>query len=159
MPRWARRTAGGYIAVLLWGTGVHVADLVAGGTDPYPWAPPWLATYFVALTVADPIAAALLVGRRRLGMDLACLILVTDAAANGWAVYGLPAGEPVARIGHAMVAMIALGSMVARQALRPHLAPLRSHDPAPAGALPVTTAGATAPDDMGQRRTRGTWRR
>ncbi len=78
-------------------------------------------------------------------MDLACLILVTDAAANGWAVYGLPAGEPVARIGHAMVAMIALGSLVARRALRPHLAPLRSHGcPAPASRLPMITAGGTA---------------
>ncbi|MEU2613231.1 hypothetical protein ABZ570_16855 [Micromonospora sp. NPDC007271] len=41
----------------------------------------------------------------------------------------------MARIGHARVAMIALGSLVARRALRPHLAPLRSHTrPAPAGA-------------------------
>ncbi len=67
LPRWARWTAGGYIAVLLWGTGIHVADLVVGGTDPYPWAPPWLAAYFVALTVADPITATLLLRRRRLG--------------------------------------------------------------------------------------------
>ncbi|MFU8874077.1 hypothetical protein [Micromonospora sp. SL4-19] len=121
LPRWARWTAGGYVAVLLWGTGAHVTDLVVGGADPYPWAPPWLAVYFVALTVADPVAAVLLARRRRLGMDLACLILVTDAAANGWAVYGLPSSAPAARIGHATVTIIALGSLVARRALRPHL--------------------------------------
>ncbi|WP_438819658.1 hypothetical protein, partial [Micromonospora globispora] len=61
-------------ALLLWGTGVHVVDLVVGGADPCPWAPWWLAAYLVSLTVAGPVAAGLLLARRRLGMDLACLI-------------------------------------------------------------------------------------
>ncbi|WP_207786125.1 hypothetical protein, partial [Micromonospora globispora] len=107
-------------ALLLWGTGVHVVDLVVGGADPCPWAPWWLAAYLVSLTVAGPVAAGLLLARRRLGMDLACLILITDAAANGWALYGLGGGDAVARIGHATVTAVALGSLAARRALRPH---------------------------------------
>ncbi|PWU61730.1 hypothetical protein DLE60_04115, partial [Micromonospora globispora] len=97
-----------------------MVDLVVGGADPCPWAPWWLAAYLVSLTVAGPVAAGLLLARRRLGMDLACLILITDAAANGWALYGLGGGDAVARIGHATVTAVALGSLAARRALRPH---------------------------------------
>ncbi|RZU74849.1 hypothetical protein EV384_3331 [Micromonospora kangleipakensis] len=128
--------------MLVWGTGVHVADLIAGGTDPYPWAPAWLAAYLVSLTVADPVAAALLLARRRIGMDLTCLILVTDAAANGWALYGLHGGDGAARTGHAAVTAIALGSLVARRALRPLLGPPAPDPPGPA-CQPPATEGST----------------
>ncbi|MFR9776167.1 hypothetical protein ACL02O_08900 [Micromonospora sp. MS34] len=126
LPRWARWTVGGYAALLAWGGGVHVVDLAVGGTGPYPWAPWWMAAYLVSLTVADPVATVLLLARRRAGMDLACLILVTDAAANGWALYALGGGDAVTRVGHATATAVALGSLVARRALRPHLLPGRA---------------------------------
>ncbi|MFC0005218.1 hypothetical protein [Micromonospora siamensis] len=135
MPRPTRWIAGGYAAVLLYGGGVHVAQLLMGGRDPYPWAPGWLAAYFVSLTVLDPLAAALLLGRRRLGADLACLVLVTDAAANGWATYGLGGGGTAARVGQAVVTALALGALAARRALAPYLLPpgrIRQDGPGPA---------------------------
>jgi hypothetical protein len=60
---------GAQAVVLAYGTVVHVARLVAGGLTPYWWAPAWLAAYFTVLTVA---------------------ILVTDAAANGYAAACAP---------------------------------------------------------------------
>lgn len=43
--------------MLAYGTVVHVVQLVAGWLTPYDWAPAWMAAYFTALTVADPLAA------------------------------------------------------------------------------------------------------
>ena len=51
----------GLAAVLAYGGVVHVVQLATGGWPPYAWAPPWLAAYFTALTLLDPLAAALLV--------------------------------------------------------------------------------------------------
>ncbi|WP_157740169.1 hypothetical protein [Micromonospora auratinigra] len=133
LPRRARWLLAAGVALLGWGAAVHLVDLVVGGTDPYPWAPAWLAAYLVSLTVLDPVAAALLFARRRLGADLACLILVTDAAANGWAIYALDGGSTATRIGHAAVTTLAVGSLFARRALRPHLRP-----PPPRGRWPVS---------------------
>jgi len=90
-----------YAVLLGYGTVVHLVDLAIGGTDPYPWAPPWLALYLVLLTVLDPLAATLLALRRRAGLHLACLVFVTDAAANGYAIYGMHGGHARERVGHA----------------------------------------------------------
>ncbi len=58
-PRSARITALAVVVVLVYGTAVHVVQLVASGIDPYPGVPGWLRTYFTALTVLDPLAAVL----------------------------------------------------------------------------------------------------
>jgi len=84
--------------------------LVSSGFDPYPEAPPWLRTYFVALTVVDLLAAVLLARRTRGGVVLAVAVLVSDAAANGWANYVLdPAsGVTVGRVGQAGITVLAV---------------------------------------------------
>jgi hypothetical protein len=94
---------------LVYGTVVHVVHLARGGLDPYPGLLGWLAWYFVSLTVLDPAAAVLLHRRRRSGLVLACLVLVTDAAANGYATYVLDAATGITpgRIGQAVITILA----------------------------------------------------
>ena len=48
--------------------------------------PARLAIYFASLTLLDPLAASLLWYRRTIGLYLGILVLVTDVAANGYAV-------------------------------------------------------------------------
>jgi len=108
-PRWARRLVCSYAVLLGYGTVVHLVQLAVAPTDPYPWAPTWLAGYFCSLTLLDPLAAALLLARRRAGLLLGCLVFVTDAAANGYACYVLDQGPPLARIGQAVITAIAIG--------------------------------------------------
>ncbi len=94
-------------AVLGYGGAVHLVQLVTGGWPPYRWAPTWLAIYFTSLTVFDPLAASLLVGRRLIGLYLAVLVLVTDAIANWYATYCLPRATGVGRIAQAVISMLA----------------------------------------------------
>ncbi len=68
VPRRVRTSVAVTVAVFAYGTAVHVVQLVMGGLDPYPSMPSWLAGYFVALTIADPTAAVLLVFRRIEGL-------------------------------------------------------------------------------------------
>jgi hypothetical protein len=96
------------IAVLGYGGVVHVIQLATGGWPPYPWAPTWLAIYFTSLTFFDLVAASLLWARRAMGLYLGILVLGTDAAANGYAVYGLSGATVPARIAQAVVTLLAL---------------------------------------------------
>ena len=116
-------------AVLAYGTVVHVLQLLVGGWDPYPSVPGWLAVYFVSLTVLDPLAAALLLLRRRAGLVLGCAVLVTDAAANGYANYAIDAsvGLTVGRVGHAVITLLTLALLVATPRLWPWLRPVAMH--------------------------------
>jgi hypothetical protein len=86
------------VAVLAYGGVVHVVQLAIGGWPPYRWAPIWLASYFTSLILLDPLAALLLWARRAIGLYLAILILATDAAANGYAVYSLPGATATAEL-------------------------------------------------------------
>ena len=103
------------VVVLTYGTGVHLVQLMASGLDPYPELPGSLRTYFVALTVLDPLAAVLLARHTRTGVTLAVTVLVTDAAANGWANYALDpvAGVTTGRITHAVITVLAIGACTA----------------------------------------------
>lgn len=98
------------VAVLAYGTLVHVVQLLASGLDPYPELPGWLRLYFVGLTVLDPLAAVLLARRRRSGIALAVAVLMTDSLANGWANYALDdrSGVTAGRVGQAVVTVLAL---------------------------------------------------
>ncbi len=109
-PQPVRVAAAMIVVVLAYGTVAHVVDLLSSGFNPYSEAPTWLRTYWVALTVADPVAAVLLAWRTRAGVVLAVAVLVSDAAANGWANYALdPAsGVTVGRVGHAVVTVLAI---------------------------------------------------
>lgn len=118
------------VAVLSYGTIVHIVQLVDSWPRPYDWAPPWLATYFVSLTALDAVAAVLTAARRARGLQLAVLVLVTDALANGYAGYsGMGSPGVAARVGQAVVSLLALASLVAYRHIRPYLRPER--DPRP----------------------------
>jgi hypothetical protein len=106
------------VLILCYGTVVHVVQLAAADLRPYPWAPTWLAAYFVSLTVLDPLAALLLWLRRRAGLLLAIGVLVTDAAANGYAAYGLSEGGGAARVGQAVVTTLAVVAVVTAPRVR-----------------------------------------
>lgn len=117
MSRWrdASRTARIYAAavviLLAYGTAVHVVHLFSSGFAPYPDLPGWLRTYFVALTILDPLAAVLLARCTRSGVAMAVSVFVSNALANGWVNYALdPAvGITTGRLGHALLIVLALG--------------------------------------------------
>ncbi|MEU7277483.1 hypothetical protein AB0A69_01615 [Streptomyces sp. NPDC045431] len=67
----------------------HGVDLLRHGVRPYDWAPGWLNLYWSSLALFDLLAAALLIGGKRRGVDLACAIMATDTAANWYACYGI----------------------------------------------------------------------
>ncbi|WP_329155634.1 hypothetical protein OHA63_11930 [Streptomyces anulatus] len=96
-------------AVLVLVGGVaHVADLVRHGLWPYAWAPGWLNLYWSSLAVLDPLAAVFLLRGKRIGLDLACGVLVTDLAANLYAAYGLRDTGLLAEPGLQRVAVFAV---------------------------------------------------
>ena len=123
VPRRVRVIAALMVAVLAYGTIVHIVQLVAGWPRPYPWAPAWLEAYFISLTLADALAAILTAARRLRGLQLAVLVLVTDAIANGYAVYGLGPPSAVAQVGQAVVSLLAIASLIAYPLIRPYLRP------------------------------------
>jgi len=112
------------VAVLGYGGVVHLVQLAAGGWPPYRWAPIWLAIYFTSLTLLDPLAALLLWARRAIGLYLAVLVLATDAAANGYAVYGLPGATATARIAQVLVSVLALAAMIMAPRVRRWMRPV-----------------------------------
>jgi hypothetical protein len=75
--------------VFAYGTVVHAVDLADRGLSAYAQYPTWLSSYFTSLIILDALAAILLVLRRRSGLVLGIAVLVTDAAANGYANYFL----------------------------------------------------------------------
>lgn len=76
-PRSVRVAATALVGVLVYGTVVHLVQLVGSGFDPSPDLPGWLRIYLVALTVFDPLAAVLLARRTRTRVALAVAVLVT----------------------------------------------------------------------------------
>jgi hypothetical protein len=109
------------VLVFAYGTGVHVVQLLLPQFGPQLDLPGWLTFYFTSLTLWDPLAALLLAARRVQGLVLGCAVLLTDAAANGYANYVLdPAGGVTpGRIGQAVITALAVGLV----ALTPWLAP------------------------------------
>ena len=109
-PRPARVAATAAVVVLAYGAVVHAVHLVVAGGLPYPDLPGWLRAYFVSLTVLDPLAAGLLLLRRRSGVVLAVVVLGSDAVANGWVNHVLdPAsGVTAGRVGHGVITLLAL---------------------------------------------------
>jgi len=106
------------IVVLGYGGVVHVVQLATGGWPPYQWAPTWLAIYFTSLTVLDPLAAALLWARQTIGLYLSIAVLMTDAAANGYAVYGPSGATALARTSQAVVSLLALAAVITAPRVR-----------------------------------------
>ena len=76
----------GWIAGFLVGTITHVLDLADGGVDTYGEFPPALRVFWISLTLLDPLAALLVVLKRRAGIALGLAIIVSDIAVN-WTVF------------------------------------------------------------------------
>ncbi|MGC9665165.1 hypothetical protein ACNTMW_01255 [Planosporangium sp. 12N6] len=121
VPRRVRLIVGAEALVLGYGAGVHVVQLASQGFHPYSWAPSWLAIYFTSLTLADPLAAILLWLRRTAGLYLAVCVLVTDALANGYAVYALQAGSAVAHASQAVISFLAVTALSTGPLVHPWL--------------------------------------
>lgn len=129
VPRPVRLVAAAAVVVLVYGTVVHLVQLISSGFHPYPELPGWLRGYFISLTILDPLAAGLLALRTRAGVVLSVVVLVSDAAANGWANYALdPAdGATAGRVGHAVITLLAVAACAAGPYLWRAAAPLRRH--------------------------------
>ncbi|MFJ6613624.1 hypothetical protein ACIQPT_25475 [Streptomyces sp. NPDC091289] len=139
---WMSRTPRPVVAVvcviaavlILVGGVAHVADLVRHGLRPYAWAPHLLNLYWSSLAVLDPLAAVLLLRGRRLGLDLACGVMVTDLATNLYAAYGLLDRGFLAEPGLQRISAFAVFVLGSAPFVRRHLAPSRrppSGEPAP----------------------------
>ena len=136
VPRPVQFVAGAEVLLFGYGAAVHVVQLGAGGLHPYPWAPTWLAIYFTSLTLADPMAAVLLCLRRTSGLYLGAAVLVTDALANGYAIYELDGGTAMARASQVIISLMAVASLALAPRVRPWLSPyagnrLRTRTPGP----------------------------
>ena len=127
MPRRVQLIAAAGVVVLGYGGIVHLVQLVANNPNPYPWAPAWLAVYFTSLTVADPLAAALIWARRKCGLYLGIAVLLTDAIANGYAIYGLDGGTATARVSQLIISLMAVASMALAPSMRPWLLPTQGN--------------------------------
>lgn len=119
VPRSIRLVVTVQAVVLTYGGVVHVGQLLTGGWPPYAWAPTWLAIYFTALTGFDLLAASLLLARRAIGLHLAVLILVTDAAANWYATYRLLDATGAARVAQGVITVLALASLITARYVQP----------------------------------------
>lgn len=71
-----------WIAGFLVGTTSHVLDLIAGGADTYGAFPPALRAFWLSLTVLDPVTALLLLVRKRAGIILGVVVILTDISVN-----------------------------------------------------------------------------
>ncbi len=109
-PRWVQAAATALVLLLTWGGLQHLLDFITGGRTPYAYAPRWLAAYWSALLLLDPLAAVLIARRHHAGLLLAPLILLTTHAANGYAIHALDLGGPLAPIGHGVVSVVAIAS-------------------------------------------------
>jgi hypothetical protein len=112
------------VCVLAYGGIVHLGDLLGVRPDgPSPSIPIWLMLYFTSLTVFDPLAALLLALRRIEGLLLGCVVLASDAAANGYANYVLDTAPGItpARIGQAVVTALAVALIAAAPRAAPWL--------------------------------------
>jgi hypothetical protein len=126
VPRTIRLAVTVQAVVLTYGGVVHVVQVVSGGWPPYAWAPPWLAVYFTALTVFDFVAASLLLARRSVGLRLAVVIFLSDAAANWYATYRVLDPTAAAQVAQAVISVLALASLIIARCARPWMSrPLR----------------------------------
>jgi hypothetical protein len=123
VPRRVRVIVAAAVVVFGYGTAVHVVQLFRGGADPAT--PPWLAAFFVSLTLLDPMVAILLALRRRAGLALAVVVLTTDALANGYANYVVDqaGGVTPGRIGQAVVTALAAALVLTASRIAPWLNP------------------------------------
>ncbi|MFE5484466.1 hypothetical protein [Streptomyces sp. NPDC056527] len=128
MIAWMYRTPLRAVAVcvaaaglFLVGAVVHVTDLLHHGLQAYDWAPKWLNLYWSSLALLDLLAAAFLISGKRRGIDLACVIMATDLAANWYAAYGIQHSSLAAQPGLQRLLAFALFILLTTPFVRRHL--------------------------------------
>ncbi|MFC8589233.1 hypothetical protein ACFUGD_32410 [Streptomyces sp. NPDC057217] len=123
-PRGDAVSACGIAAVLLFvGASAHVADLLRHGLRPYGWAPGWLNLHWSSPALFDALAGVFLLQGERRGLDLACVVVATDLAANRYAVYGLRHSDLAAQPGLQRLAVFAAVVLGTAPFVRRHLPP------------------------------------
>ncbi|CAD5995781.1 hypothetical protein [Agreia sp. COWG] len=80
-----------WVLGFLVGTTTHTADLIVGGVNAYSGFPVGVRLFWVALTILDPVAAALIIFRRRSGIVLGTAVIIADIAVN-WTVFAVVGG-------------------------------------------------------------------
>lgn len=80
-----------WVIGFLIGTTTHTMDLILGGLNVYSGFPPGVRLFWVALTILDPVTAALIIFRRRSGIVLGSAVIIADIAVN-WTVFALVGG-------------------------------------------------------------------
>lgn len=80
-----------WVLGFLVGTTTHMADLVVGGSDAYSAFPLGVRLFWVALTILDPLTAALILLRWRSGIVLGSAVIISDIAVN-WTVFTMVGG-------------------------------------------------------------------
>lgn len=100
-----------YTLLFAYGTVIHVFQLA---TDAYADLPSALTWFFSALVLLDPLAAVLLWLRPTRGAIFGAVVLLTDAAANGYANFVLDPAEgiTVGRVAVGAVAVLGVGLAV-----------------------------------------------
>ncbi|MFH8679339.1 hypothetical protein [Streptomyces lydicus] len=121
-PPWVVALVVVYVVVLVFvGAASHIADLVRSGLHPYSWAPDWLNLYWSSLAVFDSLAALLLVSGRKAGVDLTCVVMVTDLLANWYAAYGIQHSDFFAQPGLQRLSVFTLFVLATGPIVRSHL--------------------------------------
>ena len=80
-----------WVIGFLVGTTTHAADLIVGGLNTYSAFPLGVRLFWVALTILDPVIAALIIFRRRSGILLGGAVILADIAVN-WTVFAVVGG-------------------------------------------------------------------
>jgi len=80
-----------WVIGFLVGTTTHAADLIVGGLNAYSAFPVGVRLFWVALTILDPVTAALIIFRRRSGILLGGAVILADIAVN-WTVFAVVGG-------------------------------------------------------------------
>jgi hypothetical protein len=96
------------------GTCTHIAALIYGWNDRVPFAS---LIFWNSLTVLDPLAAALLFLRPRIGVVLTLAIMVSDVGHNIWAIAAFEAMVwPVAAQALFLIFVLATARLIWREA-------------------------------------------
>lgn len=80
-----------WVTGFLIGTTTHAIDLMSEGSQTYADFPAAVRLFWISLTILDPLTAAFLVLRRRIGIITALAVMTVDVTVN-WTVLATSGG-------------------------------------------------------------------
>lgn len=116
------------------GTITYTLLLINIGWVVFGAAPVWMNGYWALLTGLDPIAAALLLYRRPIGLAVGAVIILSDVGINSYALYGLglPLGFSSLQFQTLFCGfLLGAAGFLARQGSKPAIALSASKKPSP----------------------------